>query len=235
MGSYNSLLKFNDHPLPKNFVSIAVKISKEIEPVYSAIIIRYENVNYLHHFPGDNLPIVIENFNESGWYIYKIIDSININDSTEVGAFLQYCRRICRNSNITYSYIADGSHYDDRGEFISRVGLPELGTCVGFCINTLNNAIIDNENSIINLDDWDDSEIIEWVDKWGREQTELKYPNLDWTKYNAFRKRITPLEYLCISFFDKYPIRKVDIQKVKHKVLDEIKKLYVSNSNQFIS
>ncbi|WP_337045436.1 hypothetical protein [Emticicia sp. 17c] len=227
MRSKNTLYKFNEESLPENFVSIAVNIHKDkIEPTHAAILIRHENINYLHHFPGQTLPEVIDNFNESGWYIYKIINFIEVGDSYEVGAFLQYCRRVCKNSNITYSYIADGSSYNDRGQFISRIGLPEFGTCVGFCLNTLSNAILDIENSIIELDDWDDSEILQWVDNQSVLQVQKKYPDLDWNLYNAFKKRITPLEYLCISFFDDYPIKKNEVDKIKGDILNRIKSMY---------
>lgn len=227
MADNNGLLRFNDHDLPNNFVSIAVQIDeKDLTPKHAAILIRHEKINYLHHFPGSTLPEVIDNFNESGWHIYKIIESFNVNDASEVGAFLQYCKRVCSQSEITYSYIADGSSYDDKGQFISRMNLPEFGTCVGFCINTLTNAIIDVEDSILSLDDWDDSEIIEWVDEWSKKQAKEKYPNLDWALYNAFKKRVTPLEYLCASFFNKYPIKKNEIESVKEMVSDTIRSIY---------
>ena len=146
----NNLIKFNQNILPENFVSIAVRISEK-EPHHAAILIRHKTYNYLHHFPGNEPPIVIENFDEDGWYIYKILDSFYTEDESEIGSFLQHCKRICSNSNITYSYIVDGSHYDSNGVFASNVGLPELGTCVGFCINTLNNGLIDAESSLFAL------------------------------------------------------------------------------------
>jgi hypothetical protein len=227
MADNNGLLKFNDHELPENFVSIAVQVKEEdLTLAHAAILIRHENINYLHHFPGSQPPEVIENFNDSGWHIYKIIESFNVNDASEVGSFLQYCKRICSQSKITYSYIGDGSSYSDKGEYISKMNLPEFGTCVGFCINTLTNAIIDIEDSFLKLDDWDDSEIIEWVDAWSKKQVDQKYPNLDWTLYNAFKKRITPLEFLCTSFFNKYPINKNQIDGIKEKVMDSIHLIY---------
>lgn len=214
------LLKFDEEELPENFVSIATRI-EEKKSTHAAILIRHKGINYLHHFPGNTNPIVVDNFDENGWYIYKIIDEIG-NDENEVGSFLQYCRRICRTSKITYSYISDGSSYSNRGDFISRIGLPELGTCVGFCVNTLTNTLIDVKESYLELNDWDDSDLIEWVDKWSLIQVEKNYPDLDWTLFNAFKKRITPLEYLCSSFINEFPIRKNKIDEIKHLVEKEI-------------
>ena len=213
MGIAEELVKFNEADLPENFVSIAVKIDNNI-PKHAAILIRYKKINYLYHFPGSKPPEVIDNFNEEGWYIYKIWELINCEDENEVGAFLQHCRRVCEKSDITYSYIADGSKHNFKGEFESKSGLPELGTCVGFCVNTLTNTIIDSD-SYFNLDDWDDSELDKSIDNWSKEQVKKKHPDLDWTLFNAFKKRITPLEYLCSAFFTRdYPIKKEKINEI---------------------
>lgn len=222
----DTLYKFNDKELPENFVSIATKIEDNI-PTHAAILIRHQNRNFLHHFPGTTKPEVIDDFNEDGWFVYKIINALS-NDVDEVGSILQYCYRICKSSTMTYSFIADGSSYADKGDFISKMGLPEFGTCVGFCTNTLTNTIIDIEDSYLKLEDWDDSEIVEWVDKWSVKQVQKKYPDLDWTLYNALKKRITPLEYLCSAFINEYPIGKVEINEIKDIVQESINNLFPS-------
>ncbi len=94
------LIRFNDSELPEHFVSLAAQIVNN-EAKHSAILIRYQNVHYLHHFPGGSPP--------------------------------------------------------------------ELGTCVGFCVNTLNNTILDAE-SYFHIDDWDDSGMVEWVDGWSQRE-----------------------------------------------------------------
>lgn len=220
----DTLYKFNDEKLPANFVSIATKIEDNI-PTHAAILIRYQDRNFLHHFPGATKPEVIADFNEDGWFVYRIIDALSSSED-EVGSILQYCNRICKNSNITYSYIADGSSYADKGAFISKIGLPEFGTCVGFCTNTLTNTMIEIGDSYLNLDDWDDSDLIEHIDNWSIIQAQKKYPDLDWTLYNAFKKRITPLEYLCSAFIDEYPISKLKIDEIKTTVQESINNLF---------
>lgn len=218
----NNLIKFNQSNTPDNFVAIAVLVNENKLPVHAAILIRHKTINYLHHFPGQEPPVILENFDEEGLYIYKIHDSFNIDDESEIGSFLQYCIRVCSKSEITYSYIADGSGYDNDGRFISNIGLPEFGTCVGFCINTFNNTLIDVDTSLFELDDWDDSDIDERIDDWSQEKVLEKYPQIDWTLYNAFKKRITPLEYLCSSFFKAYPIKKAEINGIKPLVMEDI-------------
>ncbi|MBK9765153.1 MAG: hypothetical protein IPO87_17865 [Flavobacteriales bacterium] len=66
----------------------------------------------------------------------------------------------------------------------------------------------DVEEDYFKLDDWDASDIAPWVDTWSQEQAAKAYPNLDWTLYNTFKKRIAPVDYLCSAFLDSYPIRK---------------------------
>jgi len=221
----NELIKFNDSQLPENFVSIAVRV-EEKHPHHAAILIRHKTKDYLHHFPGSDPPEVAEKFDGNGWYIYKILDSFNVDDESEIGSFLQHCIRVCNKSDITYSYILDGSSYDSDGNFNSPVGLPELGTCVGFCINTLSSTIIDAETSYLELGDWDDSDLVASVDQFALLQVGNKYPDIDWALYNAFKKRITPLEYLCTSFFKEYPIKKVTIDTIKDEVLEDIRSKY---------
>lgn len=216
------LVRFNQNELPENFVSIAVQIDENKIPCHAAILIRHRTIDYLHHFPGKTPPVVVDNFKEDEWYIYKIHDSFNFEDESEIGSFLHYCQKICSQSRITYSYITDGSYYTKQGEFISKTGLPELGTCVGFCINTFSNTLIDLETSMFELDDWDDSEIITWIDNWSKSEALKKYPDIDWSLYNAFKKRITPLDYICSSFIKTYPIKKAEIDGVKPLVLEDI-------------
>ncbi len=223
----NQLYKFNDHRLPENFISIAVQISdRDKIPVHAALLIRHKKIDYLYHFPGSRLPLVECHFNKSGWHIYKILDSFNVDDESEISSVLQHCKRICDQSKITYSYILDGSRYDDNGNHISKTKLPELGTCVGFCINTLNNILIDVVDGLLCLDDWDNSNIIEKVDQMSIEQVQSKYPSIDWTEYNAYKKRVTPLEFLCISYFNEFPIHKSQIEEISNDVQKEILSLY---------
>jgi len=227
MQLHDSLSRFNDHDLPENFVSIAVQIDpKDQQPKHAGILIRYNSVNYLHHYPGGSPPLVEDNFNESGWYIYKILDSFNYNDPSDIASFLQYCRRVCKNSNITYSYIADGSSYDQTGDFASKQGLPEFGTCVGFCLNTLQGGMIDIESTILELSEWDNSKVDVNIDNWAQGKVNDKYPDLNWDLYNAFKKRITPLEYLCSAYFSSFPISKNDITIIAKQVLEEIRLIY---------
>jgi len=215
------LVKFNEEALPDSFVALMVSISSKKVPAHAGILIRLNGTNHFHHF--GRRPVVMENFNPKEWLVYKIINLIKVDDESEVASFLQHCRRICSKSKIKYSCTFDGSQYGLDGGFESATGLPELGTCVGFCLNTIALYAIDHD-SCLQLEDWDASSIPKdfYLDNYGQEQAFEKYPLLDVEVYNAFRKRITPTEYLCSAFFDEYPIRKQQIEAIEEDVLKVI-------------
>lgn len=212
------LVKFNEAALPDSFVGFMVGLSPSKVPTHAGILIRLNGTNHFHHFSGR--PQVMDNFNPSHWLAYKVIDLIKVDDESEVAAFLTHCRRICQKSNIRYSCTFDGSHYNANGEFKSASGLPELATCVGFCLNTIAVYAIDH-GTYLQLDDWDADSIPPnfGLANYGQEQAFGKYPLLNVELYNAFSKRITPTEYLCSAFFDTYPVSKTEIDGIIEDVL----------------
>lgn len=219
-----TLIKYNENELPSNFVSIAVFLDGNI-PKHAAILIRHKSSDYLYHYPGfRNPPMVEEGYNYENVLIYKILDFFDTEDESDVGAFLQYCKRVCQQTSVTYGYIMDGSSYDNQGRYQTLSGLPEIATCVGFCVNTLTNAITDIESSYFNLEDWDSSGVDPGVDQWSIDEATRKYKSLDWNNYNAFKKRITPLEYLCSAFCEVYPINKETIKRIQPFIETEIER-----------
>jgi hypothetical protein len=211
------LVKFNENVLPNNFVSIAAKIVKN-KATHAALLIRYQNVNYLYHYPGNSKPTVIKNFNEAGWYIYKIWENVKVDNESEVGSFLSHCFRVCEKSNITYSFTLDNSIYDHDGTHQTNTELPELGTCVGFCVNTLNNHIYTTEEGYFKIDEWDDYGIPENQKMTILEDLTNNHPDINWAEYDAYNKRISPLEFLSSSFYNKYPITKQQIAEIQDEV-----------------
>lgn len=214
------LVRFNESELPSSFVAMVVALNPRKIPVHAGLLIRLNGVNYFHHF--GSRPRIIENFNTSDWYVYKVINIIKVGDESEVASFLNHCKQVVNKSKITYSCIFDGSQYDSEGEFESASGLPELGTCVGFCLNTLALYVIDHD-SYLNLNEWEEDSTVGFsLDNYGQEQTFDKYPSLDKKLYDSFHKRITPTEYLCAAFFDDYPVHKHQIDSIASDVLDVI-------------
>lgn len=216
----NQLVQYNENNLPTAFVSIAVTLDEiSQDPKHAAILIRFRDLDYLFHFPGGTPPL-IENITGifSPVLFYKVLDNFDTEDDTDVGAFLRHCQRVCDETDITYGFIFDNSTYESDGRYLSLSGLPEIASCVGFCVNVLTKFVIDFSSSYFNLDDWDDSGIIGRIaafDSWAQNEVIKKHPSLDWTLYNAFRKRISPLEYLCSAFCNVYPITKETISKIQ--------------------
>ncbi len=226
MNIKRDLVRFNEAALPDTFVALGTQLDGSGNPYHAGIIIRLKGIEYLHHYTGAEAQLVSK-FETDSWFVYKIANFIAVDDENEVGAFLQHCKRVCDKSEITYSCVLDGSTYAADGTFESASGLPELGTCVGFCINTLSIACIDSD-TYLQLEDWDESSIPENfpLDNFGQRQTFSRYPNLDRGLYNAFRKRISPLEYLCSAFFNEQPVRKNQIDEIRNDVREMIYKKF---------
>ena len=219
------LVKFNEAALPNSFVALSAQLDQEGNPYHAGIVIRLDRRNFLHHYCGS--PEVIDDFEPGTWYIYKVIDIIKVDDNDEVASFLEHCRRVCGKSKIVYSCVLDGSAYNAEGEYISNTGLPELGTCVGFCVNTLSLFCVDAD-SYLEVQDWDELSVPENfpLDNFGQRYTFARYPNLDRGLYNAYKRRVSPLEYICSAFVEQYPIRKQQIDDIIENVQFAIEKKF---------
>ncbi|MGV3504665.1 MAG: hypothetical protein ACO1O1_13240 [Adhaeribacter sp.] len=220
--SYSRLIRFNEEPLPENFVAIACSIGENNIPSHAAILIRHQKRNYLHHYPGVQPPLVEDDFRMTNpVYLYKMLELFE-NDEDQIGAVLEYCRFICEKSDITYSLVMDGSKYDHKGDFKGASGLPELGSCVGFCVSTLMSIIQDCDSYFV-LNDWPPSTVNGHpYDGFGIRAAKARFPQLDWEKYDLFKRRITPLEYLCSGFIEDYPILKKEIDAISSRVMNQV-------------
>jgi hypothetical protein len=212
----DSLVRYNDKRLPENFVALAVSVN-DGEAKHSGLLIRYKGSDHLCHFPAVSPPEIADVPNND-LYVYRIWDMIAPADSDEVGAFLSHCKYVCENCNITYGYVHDGSGYNERGNYQNSTDLPELGTCVGFCLNILNYQIfLQNQGALyFQIDDWEAGRF--GYDWWCEPQIIEKFPDLDLELYTRFKKRITPLQYLCSSAFNDYPIRRETVDEIADEV-----------------
>lgn len=223
---YDRLIRFNEETLPENFVAIACSIDGNNTPIHAAILIRYQSTNYLHHFPGTQAALVQDNFTDTNpIYVYKMLREFE-DEEDQIGPVLEYCRFLCEKSDITYSMVADGSKYDAKADFASASGLPELGTCVGFCVSSLASILQDSDTYFV-LDDWPASTVVEGhpLNQYGIKLATARFPNLDWEKYDAFKKRITPLEYLCSAFLKDHPILKNEVDAILDETQEKINAL----------
>lgn len=219
----NQLVQYNEKDLPNVFVSIGVQLDPNGDAKHAVIFIRYRDRDYIFHFPG-GIPPIIEDFTGqvNPTLIYKVLDNFDTEDDSDVGAFLRHCQRVCNESELTYGFIFDNSTYGADGRYLSLSGLPEIATCVGFCVNVLSNFVTDIDQSYFQLDDWDANGVIAHYDAWAMQETVKRYPSLDWNLYNTYKKRIAPIEYLCSGFCTVYPITKKTIDNIQPLVETEI-------------
>ncbi|MBF9141059.1 hypothetical protein [Hymenobacter properus] len=208
-----NLKRFNDESLPNSFVALAAKVNELKQFGHAAILIRLKGRNFLYHYPSFTLPVVEDDFDEHGWYFYKIFSQIRVDDVNEVEGFLDLCRWICGKSNIMYAFFADKSNYNSKGEYISKNGLPELGTCVSFCVNTLS-GFMPEVDSYLELDDWNSSSLGNMASYDLLLQEYARGKDIDMNIYNAFKKRVTPLEYVTSAFLEEYPIKREWISEI---------------------
>lgn len=222
-----NLEKYNENTVPVNFVSVAVYVGDDKTPSHAAILIRHLSQNFLFHYPGNVLPLIVDLDNEvlDQAIVYKILDNFDVSDSGDVGAFLQHCKRVCKETDITYGFVLDGSSYGSDGRFMSLSGLPEISTCVGFCVNILANSIVDAGISYFKLEDWDDIGIPANLERWARQEFDRKYPSLDYNIINSYKKRISPLEYLGSGFCDEFPISKIQLAPILDEVNIELERI----------
>lgn len=130
-------------------------------------------------------------------------------------AMLARFRKIALNTRLAYSMIAESdAKYNERGIFESATGLPELSSCVGFCINVLRGFLV-KTRVFIDIEDWSLMPIEghENTLRWMQEAKEL-YPNLSEEIYRRNHRRIK-VHDLALAAYAKpgeLPVRKKFIE-----------------------
>lgn len=215
MQNLKLLKKFEDLIEDKYLFSICVFLDENSKPYHGGLLIKIENELSLIHYPNrDNLPEIKKI--EPGIFTKTLIFNLNsifdFLDFEEVTSIYAFCQRICDNSDIIYGYIHDNSTYDEDGFYQPNGELPEIATCVGFCINIINSLLVEGDK-YIEIDDWqDEEESVEYLNK-TIQSIKNKHPEIDEIIIKNYFKRITPLQYLTSSLFKELPIRKQQIDE----------------------
>lgn len=211
--------------LPNNFFAFGVYLKDGVAK-HAVILIRVDDIDYMCHFPGNRKPELItinENTISKSFdsLVYHITNIIDYSDPSMLYSTLAVLQRICMHSDMKYSFIHDGSTYRiEDGAFNSKHGLPEFGSCVGFCLNAINTLISSSlpvDGYFVKLEDWPIFEADEYtieIDNWARDGAIKNFPQLDKKSYETYHKRITPLEFLCMSYIgiNQVPISKLDLK-----------------------
>lgn len=145
------------------------------------------------------------------YYFHKELDFIQTDDST-IDAFLALCLVIQKGSNLKFGYVFDGSIYDSiTGKHFSDTNMPELATCVGFCINVLSSWIIEEEKYLA-IEEWEN--IAEGHPLFMKyfDYAKKEYPDLTEEKFKCHHRRISPNECTASAY---YSIEDITISKNK--------------------
>ncbi len=138
--SDTDLIRTKDADLSNNFIALGMNVAvieNEQQGGHSALFICLNEELSVYHFDNGvvNLTPASDDrfFNH---YYHKKLDFIHPDEST-IQAFIAHCIQIKKGSNLKFGYVFDGSLYDSVGNHFTTSNLPELATCVGFCINVI--------------------------------------------------------------------------------------------------
>lgn len=215
-----SLLKLSDCEVYEDFIAFCVNVNDSGVAIHSGIIICYDEKLHLFHFDTTvHLDILDINNLPENLYIKKI----TIFGNERVLAFKAYCEILELEVSPLYGFIFSNSFYNVDGMYYSESNLPDITTCVGFCINVIRGFLYNNDK-YIEVNDWDSSTIDTlpvdfqfWLNNI-EDQLSLVSENVNSEKMEELRnnyfKRIRPSELTSSAFFEKLPIRKNNIDFV---------------------
>jgi len=211
--------------LPDNIIGVAVTLNlDEVQnPInHSGIFIRYNNSNYLLHFNREAIELV--EIPEDSLVFFKQI-------SVPTGFILStyhFFTQIIKRKVPEYGYFYSGSFYDETTlDFIDGHGMPEIMSCVGFCLNVMKTVL--RGKDFIKYTDWNyhdgltEDKVLRYFMK-----AKKSYPDLDMDEYIKYVRRILPIEYFTAGFEveAKIPVRKTftdaNIRIVDKMIMDRV-------------
>jgi hypothetical protein len=215
-----NLLRLNDCDIDDDFIAFCVEVDSTGVATHSGIIICYDDMVHFFHFDS-TVHLDELNINEISDNLY--IKKITVFGNERVLAFKAYCEILQLEVSPLYGFVFSNSFYNVNGEYYSESNLPDITTCVGFCINVIRGFLYNND-MYIEVNDWDNSTIDTlpadfqfWLNSI-EEQLKLFSSSVDAeTMQNVrdnFFRRIRPSELASAAFFEKLPIRKSNVDYV---------------------
>lgn len=201
----------------KNFIGFIVSIDEKGEANHSGIIISFLGKNFLFHYlPKGVFLEEIDLTNLSDKYYYKEVTIIN---KSLIRSFLTHCKIIKATARPSYGFFYSGSFYEN-GTYHSDNSLPQLMTCVGFCLNVITGFI--EEISYVEFTDWTEVSkgLQNWLDNFLID-FKKEFPDIDESTIRKNLRRIRPSELIASGYFDALPIRKKQTDQIK-PILEEI-------------
>ncbi len=195
---------------PENFASAAVLLDKNGHAYHAGIIVKFANEYKLLHYPGPGQPVLfidVPVYEEHNWYYHRQFVFV---DEFLVMSFFAHCEMVAGSANPKYGFVFPDSFYQE-GNYITKNGVPEYMTCVGFCLNVIQG--FNPKETYIDYTDWDWQDIPMqqvWVDQF-IVQFKVDFPHFSDEDILKFLKRVSPAEYLTSAFYTHRPILKAHI------------------------
>ena len=202
------LSKLNSCQTNEDFIAICITLNEQGIGHHCGVIICYEEELTFFHFDG-NVKLEILQIDEipNNFYIKKT----SIFEDDKILGFKAYCEILSLEVSPNYGFIFTNSFYNADGTYYSENNLPDITTCVGFCINVIRGFLYNNDK-YIDIEDWDDSSLEEFTQDFIEIiETQLSYiESIDISRLedikNSFFKRIKPSELTSSAFFKEVPI-----------------------------
>lgn len=215
-----NLPKLNSCQTNEDFLAICITLDKDGIGKHCGIIICYEEEFTFFHFDGKvNLTSLGIEEIPSNYYV-KVTSIFEVD---KILAFKAYCEILSTEVSPEYGFLFTNSFYNSDGKYYSENNIPDITTCVGFCINVIRGFLYNNEK-YIDIEDWDDSSLEEFTQDFiDVIESQLNFiESIDKTRLmeikKSFFKRIKPSELTSSAFFKEVPIRKHDIDFVNPTV-----------------
>jgi hypothetical protein len=205
----------------EDFVAIAVMVDIEGIGYHSGLVICIEEIFYFFHYTGAEVLMDEINVFTNDLFIKKM----DIIEPEKVEYFKGFCEILLEEVQPQYGWVFTDSFYNGDGTYYSEIGLPDITTCVGFCINVIRGSFYNNE-SYISIEEWDSSSFTELQQSFMNhissqlsriEQIDPERLNL--ITQNNF-KRITPSELTSSAFYKDLPISKQNIDELNPTTID---------------
>jgi len=210
------LKKLCEYDRTKDYIGISITMNSQGIGYHSGIIICSDEIIYHFHFTGQMIyeefgPVVPNN-------IY--IKELKILNTALVTTYKAIAEIIYEDAVIDYGIVFDKSFFKPDGSYYATNGIPNVVTCVGFCIKVIS-AFLYNQEEYLNVDDWDTTslESIE-NDLPGLVEYTIDYlnqvvPGLSDELLQTLVKRIRPSELTSSAFYNSLPVAKGNIDTIR--------------------
>lgn len=204
------LIKTESITTKDDFVAIAVTIDEKGIANHSGILISHKGQFFFFHYDKTQVLLNEVDISNAKRIFHK---ELKIIDNKLIPSFINHCRIIKYTAKPKYGYFYGGSFYE-RGSYHSNNILPQLMTCVGFCINVITGFL--EEKKYIEFTDWkpinENGELYftEFIKKFIQD-----FPDADIEELRKDFRRIKPSEIISSGYFSELPIRKTSTDEVK--------------------